>query len=70
MNEKITTARDFYFKQGGPESIELTPTEKEAAYLKAKQAELGDAFWEFFSEYTMKKIEAATQTGSKKKRGK
>ena len=70
MNEKITTARDFYFERGGPESIELTPPEKEAAYLKAKQAELGDAFWVFFSEYTMKKIEAATQTGSKKKRGK
>lgn len=69
MNEEaITTKDDYYFERGGPESIDLTPTGKEAEFLKAKQAELGDdAFWEFFSEYTMKKIEAATQAGSKKK---
>lgn len=68
MNELFTTDNERYFEQGGPESIDLTPTEKEAEFLKEKQAELGDAaFWEFLGEYLNQRIEAATQTGSKKK---
>lgn len=67
MNEPLTTDDDFYFERGGPDSIDLTPIGEEAEFLKAKQAELGDAFWEFLAAYTDRQIEAAMQTGSKKK---